>query len=212
MSKIIVFGRNEYLPGWEYRDPNETLKQITDFNKHYVPSQNNKINPYDKKPNMKQKARKKSRLDTNHLLSPPKGGSFFAEPKDDKKVKKIVFKSVHAGPTFILLEEISGELWIFGENSNNCLGKLATKKNERLPECVKFSKIISGRIKSFSNSGDHSIIISSEDSIYGWGYNKYSQLNSGSYSYHETMTFFPAKFIRSRNVELYDEFKKEQQL
>jgi alpha-tubulin suppressor-like RCC1 family protein len=107
---------------------------------------------------------------------------------------------------------MSGELFIFGQNTNNCLGKNALRKDQKLKEVVKFAKIKQfkdGRLKSFGNSGDHTVIVTSKDNVYGWGYNKHSQLNSGTFSYHDSLTAFPVKLNRNRNIDMYEEYKKE---
>ena len=215
MSKVLVFGKKDYLPGYQPRKNNSSITQIIDFNVEYDP---------DNEPNYNLKDAK---FDVNILINQRlnrKGaknnsgqdtGRSTKKGRQDKKTlisRKFVFKSVNCGPTFTLLEEKNGDLFIFGENNNGCLGNLAYRNADILPTCAKFGKIKPGRLKSFACSGDHTVLVTSEDALYGWGKNKWSCMNSGSLGNYNKMTELNLKFTKSRNPEYYEKNRKDAEL
>lgn len=213
MSKVLVFGKNDYLPGFQNRKNNGTIKQIIDFNKNYdcYDKNNDKEDvKFDVNALIKNRLKKDPKKLVKNKTINDKGNMSFN--KKTGKEQKFIFKSLNCGPTFTLLEEMNGDLFMFGENSNGIMGHMCQKKNDILPTCAKFSTIAKCRMKSFATSGEHSIIITTEGILYGWGQNKFSQLNSGSIKFYDKLTEFHPKLARSRNPEFYDKHKKEGEL
>lgn len=104
---------------------------------------------------------------------------------------------------------MTGDLYIFGENTNQYFGDIPHKKNEKQPKAVKFSKIKDSRVKSFCTSGEHSIFVTNKEELLGWGMNKYSQLNSGSSEHFKIPKNLDIKFLKSRNPEYHNESLKQ---
>ena len=190
MSKVLVFGKQDSLPKFQQK-AGSNIKQLIGFKKDFDIG-----NPDIEASLMNDQAI----LNKNQKHS---------DQLDGPKQKKLVFKTINCTSSFTQLEEVSGELYIFGENINNCFGYQGLKNFAKLNNVVQFGNIRKTRIKSFCKSDDHNMFINTDDKIFGWGYNKFSQMNAGSFSYHDRIQYFPIQFLRTRNSDMFELYKKE---
>ena len=85
-----------------------------------------------------------------------------------------------AGPQFALAATSTGQLYSFGENEFGQLGNtsnIATSKANPTPTLVTLPGA-SGPVTQIAAGGDHSLVLTSTDQLYSFGYNYYGQLGT----------------------------------
>lgn len=97
-------------------------------------------------------------------------------------------KSISAGDNHALALTQNGEVWAWGYNSNGQIGDGSSnvyqkdgslEDNKDKAEPVKISGF-RGKVKSVSAGYKHSIALTENGEVYGWGWNEYGQLGNGT--------------------------------
>jgi len=182
-GRAYCFGSNNFgecgqgVTGGNYPDPREIVSIDTFNHKKIVHASVSKFRTYlrDEKGNVYYCGKNDFSEVSPQLYNEPMGFVF-------RQSISCVSVSEH----ILILSQ--GQVFGFGSNSVGQLGIGKTSENEPLPVTVNTTGILPGkRITQISAGGQHSLLLSSDGQVFGFGENRYGQLGIGTTSKQESL-------------------------
>jgi alpha-tubulin suppressor-like RCC1 family protein len=107
-------------------------------------------------------------------------------------------KKIAAGGAHSLALKQDGSLWAWGDNSHGQLGNTQNTTGGLASARPVSITAITGKIVAIAAGGSHSLALTEDGTVWGWGYNEFGQLGDGT----GTTRFTPAPSVLKGVVDI----------